>query len=119
MSKKEPSGQALVEYALILILVALAVVVVLAVLGPTLQTTFSNVVAGLQSPTEPPAPTATPAAWSFCADEWDYCSFTGTKQVRYGEAGHYFFGTFTNGTACTNAVFGDPLVGTFKHCYYR
>ncbi|MEA3377963.1 MAG: pilus assembly protein [Chloroflexota bacterium] len=37
-------GQGLVEYALILVLVALIVIVILAILGPTVGNIFSNVV---------------------------------------------------------------------------
>jgi len=37
-------GQGLVEYALILVLVALVVIVVLAILGPAVGSIFSNVV---------------------------------------------------------------------------
>ncbi len=37
-------GQGLVEYALILVLVALVVIVILALLGPTIGNVFSNVV---------------------------------------------------------------------------
>jgi pilus assembly protein Flp/PilA len=37
-------GQGLVEYALILVLVALVVIVILALLGPTIGNTFSNIV---------------------------------------------------------------------------
>lgn len=40
-------GQGLVEYALILVLVALVVIVILALLGPTIGNVFSNVVANL------------------------------------------------------------------------
>jgi pilus assembly protein Flp/PilA len=36
-------GQGLVEYALILVLVALAVIVILALLGPAIGNMFSNV----------------------------------------------------------------------------
>jgi pilus assembly protein Flp/PilA len=42
-------GQGLVEYALILVLVALIVVVILALLGPAVGNVFSNLVAQLQS----------------------------------------------------------------------
>jgi pilus assembly protein Flp/PilA len=41
------SGQGLVEYALILVLVALVVIVILVVLGPTIGNAFSNIVANL------------------------------------------------------------------------
>jgi pilus assembly protein Flp/PilA len=37
-------GQGLVEYALILVLVAMAVIVVLSLLGPAIGNIFSNVV---------------------------------------------------------------------------
>lgn len=37
-------GQGLVEYALILVLVALIVIVVLALLGPSIAVIFSNIV---------------------------------------------------------------------------
>jgi pilus assembly protein Flp/PilA len=37
-------GQGLVEYALILVLVALVVIVILSLLGPTIGNTFSNIV---------------------------------------------------------------------------
>ncbi|MDQ3257907.1 MAG: hypothetical protein M3R15_29140, partial [Acidobacteriota bacterium] len=64
-------------------------------------------------------PTPTPEeGWTFCANENQRCSFTGTKQARYGAAGSYYYGTFTNGVDCTNAVFGDPLRGVVKRCEY-
>jgi len=69
------------------------------------------------SPT--PLPSATSDGWTFCADEWQVCSFSGTKEVRYGANGTYAYGTFTNGVGCNNSVFGDPLFGVFKHCDYR
>ena len=56
--------------------------------------------------------------WTFCANEGVWCSFTGIKNVRYGANGSYYYKTFTNGTSCTNVVFGDPLYGTKKQCYY-
>ena len=37
-------GQGLVEYALILVLVAIAVLVILALVGPTVGNMFSNVI---------------------------------------------------------------------------
>ena len=41
---KDNKGQGLVEYALILVLVAMAVIVVLSLLGPAIGNIFSNVV---------------------------------------------------------------------------
>jgi len=57
-------------------------------------------------------------AWTKCADENGTCTFTGTKTVRYGSGTTYNTGTYTNSVACTNAVFGDPTPGVFKHCDY-
>ena len=113
-------GQALVEYSMILAFVAVVVVVILALLGPVLSKTYNNVAASLDSPNAPTAaptviPTPTPT-WTFCADEHQYCAFSGTKQVQYGANGTYIVKTLTNGTWCTNSVFGDPLYGTFKRC---
>ena len=40
-------GQGLVEYALILVLVAIVVIVILAILGPTIGNVFSNIVTAI------------------------------------------------------------------------
>lgn len=40
-------GQGLVEYALILVLVAMVVIVTLAILGPQIGNTFSGIVANI------------------------------------------------------------------------
>ena len=44
MFKKSESGQGLVEYALIIVFVALAVIVVLAVMGPQVRDAYNNVI---------------------------------------------------------------------------
>ena len=62
---------------------------------------------------QPPAPVLT---WSHCADEYGTCSFSGTRQVRYGLDGHYATRTATGSIACNNDVFGDPLPGADKVC---
>ncbi len=62
----------------------------------------------------PPVPP--PTNWTFCATEGGVCAFTGTTEVRYGANGSFFSKTLTNGTACSNAVFGDPAPGTPKQC---
>ncbi len=43
MASKGEAGQGLVEYALILILVAVVVLVILALLGPAIGNIFSNI----------------------------------------------------------------------------
>lgn len=46
-SSTEERGQGLVEYALLLVMVALAVLVILTLLGPAVGNIFSNIVAGI------------------------------------------------------------------------
>jgi pilus assembly protein Flp/PilA len=43
VNKKHEKGQGLVEYALILVLVAIVVIAALTLLGPTISSTFSSV----------------------------------------------------------------------------
>src|SRR4030095_4891166 len=57
--------------------------------------------------------------WTFCASEDGSCSFAGTQQVRYGANGSYYYKTLSDGTACANSVFGDPIVGTVKEVHIR
>ena len=47
LSASEERGQGLVEYALIIVLVALVVVVVLAILGPAVGNVFSDLISKL------------------------------------------------------------------------
>lgn len=123
LSPKYQKGQGLVEYALILALVSVVVLGVLLILGPGVGNVFTEINSTLTTnsasasvPTAVP-PTATPVpTWTFCANEDDYCNFTGTAPVRYGLGGTWTQGIYTNGVACTNGVFGDPLVGVVKLC---
>lgn len=79
-------GQGLVEYALILVLVAIVSVVILALLGPAVGNVFSNVITNLggstvavagSNPTSAPAPTAGPTATQTIVTGWpartQYC----------------------------------------------
>lgn len=59
------------------------------------------------------------AGWTKCADEYNICSFSGTREVRYGLNGVYVTRTVTGPVSCTNDVFGDPVVGVNKVCEYR
>jgi len=47
LSLQSENGQGLVEYALILVLVALIVIGILIILGPIVGNTFSNIVANI------------------------------------------------------------------------
>ena len=57
------------------------------------------------------------ATWTACAAENGTCSFSGTQEVAFGADGQYFYGSFTGSAPCTDAQFGDPIVGTVKACY--
>jgi hypothetical protein len=65
------------------------------------------------------APPPPPTQWVLCANENEFCAFSGTRQVRYGAQGVFAFGTFTDGVLCANEIFGDPLVGVVKACEYE
>jgi 3D (Asp-Asp-Asp) domain-containing protein len=67
-------------------------------------------------PTTTTLPAQSPGVWTACADEDGTCNFSGTKVVRYGANGIFVSKTLAGPAACTNAVFGDPLVGVRKHC---
>ena len=68
--------------------------------------------------TAPASTTSSTANWTYCASENNQCNFSGTKEVRYGANGSYSSGIFSNGVACSNSVFGDPIFGYVKECYY-
>lgn len=59
------------------------------------------------------------SSWTSCAGEGGTCTFTGTRQVRYGSATQYVTKTLTGSTICSNSVFGDPAVGVVKSCSYE
>jgi pilus assembly protein Flp/PilA len=47
MFKRQQKGQGLVEYALILVLVAIVIIVILSVLGPAIGNVFSMVITNI------------------------------------------------------------------------
>lgn len=58
------------------------------------------------------------SSFIFCANEYGSCSFSGTRNVRYGTATQYVTLVLSNGTLCDNSVFGDPATGANKQCSY-
>jgi hypothetical protein len=83
--------------------------------GPTNTPTRTNTPGG---PTNTPTQTPSGIVWTLCASEGGTCTFSGTMTVRYGADSSWFYRVATNSIACTNAVFGDPINGTAKSCYY-
>lgn len=61
-----------------------------------------------------PAPVT--ANWSKCAAENETCVFYGPYTVRYGTGSSWVTKTISDGTKCTNSVFGDPAYGYTKEC---
>jgi hypothetical protein len=57
--------------------------------------------------------------YTACASENATCSFSGTKQVRFGANGQWVTQTATGSIACNIATFGDPLANVLKTCEYR
>lgn len=57
--------------------------------------------------------------WVKCADENFYCQLPYYTTVRYGMSGTYTTMERGGNIPCNNETFGDPLVGTYKACYYR
>jgi hypothetical protein len=62
--------------------------------------------------------TGSESNWAQCASENGSCTFSGTRQVRYGANGIYAYRSSTDGIACDNTTFGDPLYGVVKACSY-
>jgi predicted chitinase len=59
-----------------------------------------------------------PAGYSYCTDENQTCSFSGTRSVAYGANGKFNYKTATGSIACNNGTFGDPIANTLKSCYF-
>ena len=54
--------------------------------------------------------------WNTCAGEEGLCTFSGTRDVRYGAGSSFVTRTFTGTVACSNSIFGDPALGVVKSC---
>jgi serine protease len=74
--------------------------------------------AALASTTTTTTTTSPTETWTFCASQNGTCTFSGTRDVRYGTTTTYVTKTFTGSVACTSAVFGDPAPGHAKSCRY-
>jgi hypothetical protein len=70
-------------------------------------------------PTISYATTGGPAGYTYCADENQTCSFSGTASVAYGANGTFNYGSYSTSVGCNNGVFGDPIPGVAKKCYYQ
>ena len=63
---------------------------------------------------------ALPTGMTQCASENGTCSnLNGTQEIWYGAGSNWKVAPATGTVSCSNAVFGDPIVGTAKKCYSR
>lgn len=124
---KQTKGQGLVEYAIIIALVAIIVIVVVRVMGPDVGNTFSTInnslgEGGILGGEEEEPTAAPPGAFVHVADEGGTFNVpAGTYEVQYGANGVYFTQFITGPTTktCNAATFGDPLPGVPKSCSMR
>jgi hypothetical protein len=54
------------------------------------------------------------SSWVYCSAEGATCVVPGTRLVRYGANGTYFYKTVSSSIACNNSTWGDPAVGVGK-----
>lgn len=55
-----------------------------------------------------------------CASEGSTCTLpSGTWEIVYGASSSWKVAPATGSVPCTNTIFGDPIFGTPKACYYR
>lgn len=56
------------------------------------------------------------ASYSWCAGEGGTCSFSGTREVRFGADSRWTTKVATGSISCSTGTFGDPAYGTPKSC---
>ena len=65
------------------------------------------------------APAAKAYGWVHCATEGGYCSAPNGAIIHYGRDGVFTrLRSPRSGLPCDNSVFGDPLRGVHKECYF-
>jgi hypothetical protein len=72
--------------------------------------------AGTTTTAPAPVPAPSTTTWTTCANEGGTCTFSGTREVRYGSGSTFVTKTFTGSASCSNAVFGDPTPNVAKTC---
>jgi len=82
------------------------------------RTSVGTIDIGAYESSSTAAPSAPAATWTACASENGTCSFSGTREVRYGSGTTFVSKTATGSIACSNAVFGDPTPNKVKSCSY-
>ena len=119
LSQNPKKGQGLVEYAIILALVAIVVIAVMRLMGPKVGNTFSSINNSLDVGGAVSVPSG---PFTFIANEGGTFNVpAGLYEVQYGANGSFYTQFFTGPAtiACNNGTFGDPIVGVVKSCSIR
>lgn len=62
---------------------------------------------------------ASAQGWVFCANEHEFCGAPPGAVIHYGRNGAFTHRrNHGDGLPCENEVFGDPLVGIHKQCFF-
>ena len=74
------------------------------------------------APPPPPDPDPEPdpvLEWTFCANEWATCTFTGTQSIAFGLEPDWVYADHTTSVDCLSSNFGgsDPAPGLQKECW--
>jgi hypothetical protein len=61
------------------------------------------------------------ADYTYCSDEGETCTYTGTVDIAYGADGeyNYLYNQSSGSIGCDNSTFGDPISGVVKACYVK
>ncbi|MFD0673080.1 chitobiase/beta-hexosaminidase C-terminal domain-containing protein [Cohnella sp. GCM10027633] len=65
--------------------------------------------------------TGGPEGYTYCANEFGSCTFTGIASVAYGASGNFLYGSFENSAVCSlnNFEGSDPAYNIPKKCYFK
>jgi len=121
---RQDRGQGLVEYAVILALVAIVVVASVRALGPRIGNTFSSINnslgAGMLSSDS--SDSSDPGSFTYIANEGEtFFVPAGIHEIQYGANGIYYtqFVTGPISMQCNTGTFGDPNSGGVNSCSMR
>lgn len=94
---------------------ACRLVVAIAVGGALVMAASLPLAEAVQAQATPPPPRVD--TWPLCSQQYQWCPFTGTRNVRYGTPTVYVTRQVSGPVHCGNSVFGDPSVGASKSCW--
>lgn len=116
-SFKPGKGQGMVEYAIIIALVAIIVISIVRLMGPKVGNTFSALNTSLDT-----IGAVNGGNFTHVANEGESFSIpAGAYEVQYGADGVYYTQHVTGPLTmtCNATTFGDPLPGAPKSCSMR